>query len=217
LGIATLSVSRSTPENTPELCQPCRLAPPAFIKAVAYGGYHGQLRSLIHLLKYDGMQPIAGRLGLLLADSLEAFTDCPPMLVVPVPMHMGKQRRRGFNPAELLARAAMEEMHRRHPRWGLQLDTRLLKRVRGTASQAGLTTHQRRQNLRGAFFVPEPGRVAERHVLLIDDIYTTGATARACSRVLINAGAASVRVATVARAQREGVASWDSGFLKTLN
>jgi ComF family protein len=139
------------------------------------------------------------------------------MLVVPVPMHAEKQRRRGFNHAELLARRAITEMCRRHPRWKLQLDTRVLKRVRVTTSQAGLTTHQRRQNLRGAFFVPDPGRVAERHVLLIDDIYTTGATARACSRVLINAGAASVRVATVARAQREGVATWDSGFLKTLN
>jgi adenine/guanine phosphoribosyltransferase-like PRPP-binding protein len=52
-------------------------------------------------------------------------------------------------------------------------------------------------------------------VLLVDDIYTTGATARACSRVLINAGARSVRVATVARAQREGVAAWDRGFLQT--
>jgi ComF family protein len=215
-GIATLSISRA-PEHAPELCQPCRLAPPAFIKAIAYGGYHGQLRALIHLLKYDGMQPIAGRLGPLLADTVEASAGSSPMLVIPVPMHAEKQRRRGFNHAELLARAAITEVRRRHPKWKLQLDTRLLKRVRVTTSQAGLTTHQRRENLRGAFFVPEPGRLAERHVLLIDDIYTTGATARACSRVLINAGAASVRVATVARAQREGVATWDSGFLKTLN
>ena len=98
---------------------------------------------------------------------------------------------------------------------GLHLQTSLLKRVRVTVSQAGLTSHQRRQNLRGAFFAPLPGRLAGQHVLLVDDIYTTGATARACSRVLMNAGAASVRVATVARAQRKGVASWDPGFLRT--
>jgi predicted amidophosphoribosyltransferase len=98
----------------------------------------------------------------------------------------------------------------------LHLETTLLKRVRVTVSQAGLTTHQRRQNLRGAFFAPKPGRLAGQHVLLVDDIYTTGATARACSRVLMNAGAASVRVATVARAQREGVASWDPSFLQTV-
>ena len=189
------------------------------MKAVAYGGYHGELRSLVHLLKYEGMQPVAGRLGALLADSLEAFCGvrgrATQMLVIPVPMHPIKQRQRGFNHAELLARAAIAEMRRRHPQWVLHLETSLLKRVRVTVSQAGLTTHQRRQNLRGAFFAPRPARLAGRHVLLIDDIYTTGATARACSRVLRNAGAASVRVATVARAQREGVAFWDPGFLRS--
>jgi ComF family protein len=206
------------PDSQP-LCQPCRLAAPAFIKAVAYGGYHGELRSLVHLLKYEGMQPVSRRMGTLLADSLEAVLSSPDaprrMLIIPVPMHRVKQRQRGFNHAELLARAAMAELRRRHPQLGLRLDTSLLKRVRVTVSQAGLTTHQRRQNLRGAFFAPLRGRLAGRHVLLIDDIYTTGATARACSRVLMNAGAASVRVATVARAQREGVASWDTGFLRT--
>jgi predicted amidophosphoribosyltransferase len=129
-------------------------------------------------------------------------------------MHPGKQHQRGFNHAELLARAAIAEMRRRHPQWALHLETRLLQRVRITVSQAGLTTHQRRQNLRGAFFAPRPAQLAGRHILLIDDIYTTGATARACSRVLSNAGAASVRVATVARAQREGIAFWDPGFLR---
>jgi ComF family protein len=165
------------------------------------------------------MQPVARRLGRLLADSLEAFAssaDAPrQMLVIPVPMHPVKQRQRGFNHAELLARAAMAEMRRRHPQWRLHLETSLLKRVRVTVSQAGLTSHQRRQNLRGAFFAPRPGRLAGQNVLLVDDIYTTGATARSCSRVLMNAGAASVRVATVARAQREGVASWDPSFLRT--
>jgi ComF family protein len=220
LGIPNLSTAPGSdnPDSQP-LCQPCRLAAPAFVKAVAYGGYYGELRSLVHLLKYEGMQPVARRLGRLLADSLEAFAssaDAPrQMLVIPVPMHPVKQRQRGFNHAELLARAAMAEMRRRHPQLGLQLETSLLKRVRVTVSQAGLTSHQRRQNLRGAFFAPSPGRLAGQHVLLVDDIYTTGATARACSRVLVNAGAASVRVATVARAQREGVASWDTGFLRT--
>jgi predicted amidophosphoribosyltransferase len=106
-------------------------------------------------------------------------------------------------------------MRRRHPQWILHMETGLLKRMRVTVSQAGLTTHQRRENLRGAFFVPRSARLAGQHVLLVDDIYTTGATARACSRVLSNAGAASVRVATVARAQRVGVASWDPGFLRS--
>ncbi len=194
------------------------MAPPAFVRAVAYGGYQGSLRNLIHLLKYERMQPVADRLGKLLADSIEMFAasaEVPrQMLVIPVPMHAAKQRQRGFNQAELLARAAIRETRRRHPEARLQLKTNLLKRARVTVSQAGLSTHQRRQNLRGAFFAPHPERLAGQHVLLIDDIYTTGATARACSRMLRNAGAASVRVATVARAQREGIAAWDPGFLQ---
>jgi ComF family protein len=216
LGVANLSIPSLPGDNSDSLCQPCRLAPPAFDKAVAYGSYQGQLRSLVHLLKYEGMQPIAIRLGALLAESLEAFAEAP-MLVIPVPMHPGKHRSRGFNHAELIARAAIAEMRRRHPQWVLRLQTGLLKRVRMTVSQAGLTTHQRRQNLRGAFFAPHPSRLAGRDILLVDDIYTTGATARACSRVLRNAGARSVKVATVARAQREGVAVWDTGFLRSLS
>jgi ComF family protein len=198
------------------LCQPCRLAPPAFIKAVAYGSYHGRLRSLVHLLKYESMQPVADRLGVFLVDSLEVLAANAPrdLLVVPVPMHAAKQRRRGFNHAELLARSAARELGRRDPRWNLRVEAKLLKRVRVTESQAGLSSHQRRRNLRGAFYSSRSTRLAGQDVLLIDDVYTTGATARACSRVLMNAGAASVRVATVARAQREGVASWDPGFLR---
>jgi ComF family protein len=165
------------------------------------------------------MQPIAARLGGLLADSLEiearSLAESTGLLVIAVPMYPVKQRQRGFNHAELLARAAIRELRRRHPQWNLQLDTSLLKRVKVTVSQAGLTNHQRRENLRGAFFAPFPDRLEGRDVLLMDDIYTTGATARACSRVLSNAGARSVRVATVARAQRVQVASWDTGFLQS--
>ncbi len=200
------------------LCHLCRQAPPAFVQAVAYGVYQGQLRTLVHLLKYDGMRPIARRLGQLLAGSLEldaaALTASvsSAVLVVPVPLHAAKLRQRGFNHAALLAQSVIAEMRRRHPRFDLRLASGLLERSRATASQAGLTTRQRRQNLRGAFSAPRPAALAGRHVLLIDDVYTTGATARACSRVLIDAGAASVRVATVARAQREGIAFWDAPF-----
>jgi ComF family protein len=218
LGMAQFSPLPAA-DAPPVFCQPCRLAPPVFVKAVAYGAYHGRLRALVHLLKYERMQPVAGILGGLLADALESLLASGEMprdlLVIPVPMHAAKQRQRGFNHAELLARAAMAVMRGRHPEFSLQLAANLLQRMRVTVSQAGLTTHQRRENLRGAFFVSGPARVAGRHVLLVDDIYTTGATARACSRVLKTAGAASVRVATVARAQREGVASWDPGFLSS--
>jgi ComF family protein len=195
------------------------------VKAVSFGAYQGHLRSLIHLLKYDGMQPLAHRLGGLLARSLNAFADDfgepRRMLVVPVPMHRAKQRRRGFNHAALLAQAAISKLGRGHPRsdlrsdllWDLRLAVDVLERVKPTESQAGLTAGQRRRNLRGAFVARQPAQLAGSDVLLVDDVYTTGATARACSRVLIAAGAASVRVATVARAQREGIALWDAHFM----
>ncbi len=87
--------------------------------------------------------------------------------------------------------------------------TGLLERQRATESQAGLTPHQRRANVRGAFFVPHPETMKGRDVLLIDDIYTTGATARACATALKRAGAAHVWVATVARAQKEFATATD--------
>ena len=192
---------------------------------MAHGVYQGTLRSLLHLLKYEGLEPIAERLGELIAGRVSAISGLPEkMLVVPVPLFKGRRRERGFNQAELLARA----MRRMRQDWEGEFAPGVLARQRATESQAGLSPHQRRRNLRGAFFVSDPGRVRGRYVLLIDDIYTTGATARACSQALKQAGAAGVWVATAARAQRrqvetfqpepaaevpmhEDVAIWDGG------
>jgi ComF family protein len=186
------------------LCRPCRVAPPDFARAVAHGLYHGKLRTLLHLLKYDGMEPLAKRLGGLLADQVLTIPDLPAeLLAVPVPLYRKKRRSRGFNQSELLARGVLSALRQRRPDLQLRLAPALLVRQRETESQAGLTPHERRANVRGAFFVPRPELIRGRHVLLIDDIYTTGATARACSQALRRAGAASVWVATVARAQKE--------------
>jgi predicted amidophosphoribosyltransferase len=89
-----------------------------------------------------------------------------------------------------------------HPQWRLTLAASTLMRLRATESQAGLTPRQRRLNVRGAFSVSDPSKVLMQNVLLVDDILTTGATARAAAQALLNAGAASVWVATLARAQR---------------
>jgi ComF family protein len=186
------------------LCRVCRFIDPPFEKAIAHGIYRGNLRALLHLLKYDGIAPVAERLGVLLAERVLAIPELPEkLMVVPVPLFRSKRRERRFNQAELLARAAIRTLTRRRPALRARLATEVLERRRSTESQAGLTPHQRRANLRGAFFVPVPEQVKEQNVLLIDDIYTTGATARACSQVLRRAGAKSIWVATVARAQKE--------------
>ena len=158
---------------------------------------------MLHLLKYEGLLPIADQLGRAMSKQLARHTDLSLQpLVVPVPLFEAREKQRGFNQAELLARATMRAMRTLKPEWRGQFAARVLQRNRATQSQAGLSLSERRPNLRGAFFVPDADAVRGRDVLLIDDIYTTGATARACSSVLKRAGAASVWVATVARAQR---------------
>jgi ComF family protein len=186
------------------LCRPCRVAPPDFDKAVAHGVYQSKLRTLLHLLKYDGVESLAKPLGALLADQVLAIPELPAdLLAVPVPLFRKKRRSRGFNQSDLLARGMMSALRQRRPEIQIKLAPALLVRQRETQSQAGLDPHQRRANVRGAFFVPKPETIRGRNVVLVDDIYTTGATARACSTALRRAGAASVWVATVARAQKE--------------
>jgi ComF family protein len=169
-----------------------------FERAVAYGSYEGALRELIHLLKYNGVRPAANVLGRMLAEAvagLESSFGQSTVLVVPVPLFKGKQRLRGFNQVEMIAQAVLKM--RPAPRH-LQL-AEVLVRTRETHSQIGLTSHQRRENLRGAFKVARAQEVTGREVLLVDDVYTTGTTVTECARVLRRAGAAKVWVATVAR------------------
>lgn len=180
-------------------CGLCRRIEPPFIKAAAYGSYDGGLRELIHLLKYDHVRPAANVLGRMLAEVIAnlqiSFGDAH-LLVVPVPLHANKMRQRGFNQADLIARAAMKlEPAGQH----LTLEAGILERQRETQSQIGLTRHQRRENMRGAFRVARPSQVENREILLVDDVFTTGTTVSECARVLRRAGATKVWVATVAR------------------
>jgi len=178
-------------------CPVCRRLDRPFLRAVAYGSYDGGLRDLIHLLKYNGVRPAGHVLGRMLAEAfakLEAEFGPDQVLVIPVPLYKGKRRQRGFNQAESIARAALKNSPDR-----LRLVTDVLVRTRATQSQIGLTSHQRRENMRGAFAVARAAEVTGREILLVDDVYTTGTTVTECARVLGKAGAAKVWVATVAR------------------
>jgi ComF family protein len=186
------------------LCRACRLAPPPFVRTVSYGVYRGRMRQAIHALKYDRLYPAAQALGGMLAEAVAQLSAEAPieMLVVPVPLHRSKYAQRGFNQSRSLAVRALQSLRRTHPQWRLTLAPSTLMRLRATDSQAGLTPRQRRLNVRGAFSVSDPSQVKAQHILVVDDILTTGATARATAQTLLNAGAASVWVATLARAQR---------------
>ena len=206
-----------------QICTPCRLVPPAFARAVAFGVYGGELRAMIGLLKFEGLRSAAEPLGRLLANAIAELAPgvnlpapcldpAVEILVTAVPLFRGKTRERGFNQAELLTSRALDQLRRTHPSLHLRAAHGILSRVKQTESQFGLNPRQRRENLRGAFSAPDPGLVAGRDVLLVDDIYTTGATARACASVLSRAGARQIFVVTLARAQTETVALWEPAF-----
>ncbi|MGB9196848.1 MAG: ComF family protein [Terriglobales bacterium] len=196
-------------------CRLCQKAHPPFDRAVAYGSYDGTLRDLVHLLKFHQVRPLVGVLGRMLAKSIEGLEPSLPagtIGVIPVPLYRKKRVQRGFNQAEVLARAALKSLSRVHAgRFELVKGT--LVRSRDTGSQIGLSRHQRRENLRGAFAVSDPTRIENRYILLIDDVYTTGATASECARVLLRAGAKRVWVATVARTLKISDMAWAEGSL----
>jgi len=163
---------------------------------LAYGAFEDALRETIHLLKYDRVLPAAEFLGGRLRATFRQLPvlESKGWLVVPVPLHARRLRQRGFNQSELIARAACK-----HKPVVAEVNTKCLVRQRETVPQAGLTRHQRRQNIRGAFVVRDADIVRGRDILLVDDVFTTGTTISECARVLRRAGAASVYAATVAR------------------
>jgi len=184
------------------LCADCRQGQSHLDIARAVNTYEGPMREAIHRFKYARKRVLAEPLGAMMSDFLRA-PECGDEgqtirideidVVCPVPLHPARVRERGFNQAELLARAVCQTV-------GLTLDPSLLRRVRDTAPQVSLDRRDRAQNVRGAFAAPDRGAVEGRRLLLIDDLTTTGATLEECGRVLRRAGAASIAALTLARA-----------------
>lgn len=180
-----------------EVCARCLASPPGFDVARSAGVYDGVLRALIHAFKYERRRMLAAPLADLLRACGRELLDTADA-VVPVPLHPWRSLQRGFNQADDLAQ------HLRLPVW------RVLRRVRHGPPQASLGAHARPANVDHAFsrtrafpLVAAPlwvDRLRNKSVVLIDDVMTTGATMDACSRVLLESGARSVKALTVARA-----------------
>ncbi|AHE47739.1 competence protein F [Aeromonas hydrophila 4AK4] len=154
------------------------------------GDYQLPYSLLIPRLKYSGQILLAPLLARLLADHLEG--DDPPEAIIPVPLHWWRQWWRGFNQAEEIGLALGAIT-------GIPCDTRLLRRSRATPQQTRLSAGQRRRNLRGAFQIAPH---SYRHVALLDDVVTTGATAAQLSRLLHKSGVEKVEVWALCRTQR---------------
>ena len=151
--------------------------------------YQEPTSSLIHRFKYEGCFALAEPLARCLSAAWPAWVQ-PPDLIIPIPLHPRRKRRRGYNQSELLAAPLARDL-------GLPMNPRGLRRVRHTAPQVGLGPEERHDNVRGAFAADDS--FTGRRVLLIDDVLTTGATMRAAAEALLAAGAASVSAYCLAR------------------
>ena len=172
-------------------CARCRTETYDFDGVVAPLAYRGVARDLVLTLKFAGRTPAAVPLGRMLADAVLS-AGRPGDLLVPVPLSAARLRERGFDQADELTRVLARIT-------GIERGRRVLGRRRDTAPQSGLSRAGRRRNPRGAF-VARRALVAGRCVLLVDDVVTTGATASACARALLRAGARRVVLAAACRA-----------------
>jgi len=179
------------------VCGECLLKPPDFAWTVAAGLYEEALRHAIHRFKFDGSIALDRPLARLLEAAWQRTAPAwIPDLIVPVPLHPHRLKQRTYNQSLLIAR----ELGRHHQ---LPVDPHLLIRLLPTVAQAGLTARERHRNLRGAFALTRP--LAGEKVLLIDDVMTTGTTARICASTLCNGGAGEVALAVLARARRNSM------------
>lgn len=171
-------------------CLACRTGPPYFDQAIAAGLFEGQLREAIHVFKYRPVRSLGKPLAAWMTEQVRMTVHLD--LTMPVPLHGKRLRHRGFNQALILACAISE-------RFAVPLLYDNLIRLRSTRPQVELSGPERRSNVKGAFGLLRPAEVQDKRILLIDDVFTTGATMNECAKVLKKAGAASVTVLTLAR------------------
>jgi ComF family protein len=174
------------------LCGLCLNGRHAFDLARALLYYRPPVSDIIVSLKFNGNLAGIASLRALITEVklLDAFIE--PDIILPVPLHTRRLRQRGFNQAVVISNGCLSN-------WKKKIETGLLVRHRPTSPQSLLSGDERRSNLKNAFSLADPNRIAGMRVLLVDDVYTTGSTVNECSRVLRKAGAERIEVFTLAR------------------
>lgn len=176
------------------MCPACKQGKYGFDRARSYGLYQGALIRAILLLKFEEMAPLGRWFAERLAEVVRGESEVLAAdVVVPVPLHHDRQRERGYNQADLIARPLARRL-------GLPCRSVLLVRTKPRPDKLHLSLAERWDSVRGAFAARPGKRVDNFRVLLVDDVMTTGATLDACARALRQAGARSVAGLTVARA-----------------
>ena len=175
------------------LCGECLEKKPHFSHARAIFSYEDVILNSIHQFKYKNDISTGEMLASFMADfSFPDIDFSDYSLMMPVPLHIKRLRERGFNQSLILARAIGRKKH-------IPVNFSLLKRHKYTLTQTGYHKQERKQNIRGAFEVTDSKKITGSNILLIDDVYTTGATVNECAKILMKAGAQKVSVLTLAR------------------
>ena len=179
----------------PHFCASCLQEKPPFRAHRSFGRYRGRLKDILLLSKFHNLPVLAEDFS----QRVNAHFACEETLwweldaVVPVPLHPKKERARGYNLSQIIARKLAQYK-------GITLLDKNLIKVKNLPPQMSLSMADRLESVKGAFAVRESEKLEEKVLLLVDDVYTTGATVRECSLVLMKAGAGEVRVVTVAQA-----------------
>jgi len=177
-------------------CPSCLTRKRYFTMARALGCYEGSLQKIIHRWKYQGKASVTPYLGEWITERFYRYWNPRVLdLLVPVPLHPKRLRERGFNQALLLARALSR-------RTEIPCQGRILQKKRPTPPQVQLDGGERERGVKGAFHIADREGVEGKTILLIDDVYTTGATVNECSKVLIRGGAKRVDVLTLAHTMK---------------
>lgn len=186
-------------------CPHCQNEDFAFTASLAWGAYQPPMRSLILQIKHQAHESLAYHSGTMLARQFHSqLKQWPIDAIIPVPLHWSRRFWRGYNQAEVMASAVAKVVQKPLRTWWLW-------RTRKTPLQASATAAQRRKNLLRSMKANIPVHCKGQHLLLIDDVMTTGSTADACARALLQAGAGSVRVLVLARALGESAMSQTDG------